>query len=211
MDEAHFTGEGNANMILFFDTETDGLPNFRKPIDDPSQPRLVQIACLLTDNNGKHLTKFASIVKINGDRPIPDAASAVHHITTEDSMIFGIPNKMANSIWHRLASMADTIVAHNIKFDWFVMESSILRMGGDLSKILPLPVQKQVCTMEMATPLVNLPPTERMIAAGMDKPKPPRLSECIKFFFNRELDGAHDALVDVEACAEIYFHIILAD
>ena len=63
------------------------------------------------------------------------------------------------------------------------------------------------CTMEAAAPIVNLPPTERMLAAGFNKPKAPKLEEAIRFFFDESLDGAHDAMVDVIACRRIYFHL----
>jgi len=46
-----------------------------------------------------------------------------------------------------------------------------------------------------------------MLAAGFTKPKPPKLEECIRHFFNEELDGAHDAMVDVRACRRVYFHL----
>jgi DNA polymerase-3 subunit epsilon len=61
--------------------------------------------------------------------------------------------------------------------------------------------------MEAAAPIVNLPPTERMLAAGFNKPKAPKLEECIHHFFGETLAGAHDALVDVRACARVYFHL----
>jgi len=44
-------------------------------------------------------------------------------------------------------------------------------------------------------------------AAGINKPKPPKLEECIRHFFGEELDGAHDAMVDVVACRRVFFHL----
>ena len=55
--------------------------------------------------------------------------------------------------------------------------------------------------------VVNLPPTEKMRAAGFDKPKPPKLEECIRHFFNEELGGAHDAMIDLDACRRVYIHL----
>jgi DNA polymerase III subunit epsilon len=55
--------------------------------------------------------------------------------------------------------------------------------------------------------LVNLPPTAKMVAAGFNKPKPPKLAEVILFLFGEELQGAHDAMVDVRATARVHFHL----
>lgn len=61
------------------------------------------------------------------------------------------------------------------------------------------------CTCTKSTPILKLPPTEKMKAAGMNGPKSAGLAECIKHFFNEELTGAHDAMVDVRACARVYY------
>ncbi|MCX2563282.1 hypothetical protein OQ497_04805 [Acetobacter thailandicus] len=37
-------------MILFYDTETTGLPDKYCSLDDPKQPRCVQLAAILTDD-----------------------------------------------------------------------------------------------------------------------------------------------------------------
>ena len=103
------------------------------------------------------------------------------------------------------------LVAHNIPFDEAALLSLWVRnyvgddatadwarLFGDLERF---------CTMRGATHLVDLPPTPRMIAAGFNKPKPPKLAECVRAFFSEDLDGAHDALVDVRACARVFFHL----
>ena len=61
--------------------------------------------------------------------------------------------------------------------------------------------------MTSAAPIVNLPPTDRMRAAGRTGPKSPKLSECVQHFFSEEMIGAHDAMVDVRACARVFFHL----
>ena len=71
-----------------------------------------------------------------------------------------------------------------------------------------MPLKKPVfCTMEAACSVVNLPPTAKMLAAGIHRPKSPKLEECVKHFFNEDLQGAHDAMVDVAACRRVYLHL----
>lgn len=188
-------------MILFFDTETTGLPNERLPIGHPSQPYIVQLAAQLCEGDGKPVAGFSLIV--DPGVPIPAGAANVHGITTERAVKFGVSTHFALSAFSHLYRNADLIVAHNSKFDKFVIETAIARHQN------VKPLEKAFfCTMEAAAPIVNLPPTERMLAAGITKPKPPKLEECIRYFFGEGLDGAHDAMVDVEACRRVYFHIV---
>lgn len=192
-------------MILFFDTETTGFFQDRLPIDHPDQPYIVQLAAELTDDDGGPIAGFSFIVDpgVSDGVFIPDRASDVHGITNERAVQFGVSAEFALSAFTHLYQRADIVCAHNIKFDRGVMEAAIARHYG---KVLPLR-KTLFCTMEAASPIVDLPPTERMLAAGFTKPKPPKLEECIKHFFNEELDGAHDAMIDVRACRRVYFHL----
>ena len=188
-------------MILFFDTETTGLFSDRIPVDHDGQPYLVQLAAQLCDDNMRPVSTFCAIVDNGVD--IPAGAAAVHKITTEMAKRDGLSPELALRIFSHMYQRADKLCAHNIKFDKGVMETAIARHN---KKVLPLE-KPLVCTMEMASPIVNLPPTDRMRAAGFNKPKPPKLAECIKHFFGEDLPDAHDALVDLAACRRIYAHM----
>lgn len=188
-------------MILFFDTETTGFFQDRAPLDHHSQPHLVQIAAELCEDNGESVAGFSLIV--DPGVQIPAQASNVHGINNERAAALGVSLEFAISAFSHLYQRADTLCAHNIKFDKGVMEVAIARHYGK-PRLLTKPL---FCTMEAASPIVNLPPTERMVAAGFNKPKPPKLEECIRHFFDEALDGAHDAMVDVTACRRVYFHL----
>lgn len=188
-------------MILFFDTETTGFFNERQPVDHPSQPHIVQLAAMLTEDDGAEVMSFSVIVD-NGV-PIPVQASNVHGITTEIADARGIEPEIAMHLFGHVYRLADTVVAHNIKFDKGVVEAEIFRRHGEVRRL----TKPLFCTMEAASPIVNLPPTERMLVAGFDKPKPPKLEECIAHFFGEKLDGAHDAMIDVAACRRVFLHL----
>ncbi|MDW9852752.1 3'-5' exonuclease [Sinorhizobium meliloti] len=192
-------------MILFFDTETTGFFQDRLPVDHPDQPYIVQLAAELCDDSGEPVAGFSFIIDpgIGEGIDIPAQASNVHGITNEKAVAMGVSAEFALSAFTHLYQRADTVCAHNIKFDRGVTEVAIARHYGRV-----MPLRKPLfCTMEAATPIMNLPPTERMRAAGFNKPKPPKLEECIRHFFNEDLDGAHDAMIDVAACRRVYFHL----
>lgn len=194
-------------MILAFDTETTGLPDYRAPPDATHQPHLVQLAMILLDDDMVERASVSVIIKPDG-WTIPDRASDVHGITTEAATKFGIPEKVAVRMFISMTYDLDAkVVAHNRQFDLFLMRSAMMRAGLSAEQI-DGKKQESYCTMEAATPIVNLPPTAKMLAAGFNKPKSASLSECIRFFFDETLEGAHDALVDVRACVRVYRHLM---
>lgn len=188
-------------MILFYDTETTGFYDERLPLNHDAQPHLVQLAALLTEDDGAEVMSVSLVV--NPGVPIPQKASDVHGITDDIAEERGVTPALAVNMFRHLYNLADTVVAHNVKFDKGIMEVAATRRHGQIVE-LTKPV---FCTMEAASPIVDLPPTERMIAAGFNKPKPPKLEECIAHFFGEKLEGAHDAMIDVQACKRVYFHL----
>lgn len=188
-------------MILFFDTETTGFYDNRLPPDSDAQPHVVQLAMLLCEEDGTPVLSVSLI--IDCPHPIPVQASNVHGITNDISSARGVDLQMAIDLFRHFYRLASVLVCHNVKFDVPVMESVISRFNGEVVRLK----KPTFCTMEAATPIVNLPPTERMLKAGFDKPKPPKLEECIRHFFDEPLDGAHDAMIDVAACRRVYFHL----
>lgn len=188
-------------MILFFDTETTGFYDNRLPPDHEAQPHIVQLAMMLTDDAGPE--RMSASVVVDCPFPIPARASEVHGIDRDVASTFGVDLELAIDLFRHFYRRADLIVCHNVDFDIPVMVSEISRFRGQTVR-LDTPT---FCTMVSATPIINLPPTERMVAAGFNKPKPPKLEECVRHFFDEDLDGAHDAMVDVAACRRVYFHL----
>lgn len=184
-------------MILFFDTETTGKANFRAPADDASQPRLVQLAALLTDDAGKEMACLSFLVKPEGFE-IPTSASAIHGVTTDTARDYGVELVTALQAFGQLAKKAHVHVAHNIKFDALIMEGEFIRTEFD---DLPFDGAKTFDTMHAMTDVCKLP-------GNYGNYKLPKLIEAYRFAFNEEFSGAHDAMADVRACARIYFWLL---
>lgn len=186
---------------LFIDTETTGLPKKHGELIQDNQARICQIAMILTDKKGVVLNQHASLIKPK-DWIIGDIASGIHGFTNEDCEKYGLSMIGVYVLFERLAAMADIIVAHNVTFDKKLMQIEAAYGGRNFIE------NKWYCTMENSTHILDLPPTERMLEFGINKPKNPNLNEALKFFCGREMrEDAHNAIYDTEACRDVFFGI----
>lgn len=190
-------------MNLFFDTETSGLPLFREPSDDPRQPHLMQLAAILAHPDGTEVETFSTIVKPYAGCSVHPEAFKAHGISLERAMDEGIDGGVAMDAFLALVERADRVVGHNVPFDKRIMRIHATR-SHRMKWDCPVP---HFCTMRAATPILNLPPTAKMVAAGFNRAKSANLGECIEYFFDEQLEGAHDALVDVRACKRVFHHL----
>ena len=179
-------------MTLIFDTKTTGKANFRAPASDPCQPNLVQIAAVLLDDQLQERAAFCFIIKPTF-YSIPKEESDIHGITTEIAMASGIPLPDAMTLFLQFVQMAHCRVAHNLQFDDLIVNAAMHRLGDEIFS----DDQKTFCTMQAMTPICALPGQYRDF-------KWPKLAEAYQYCAGSKLDGAHDALVDVRACATIY-------
>jgi DNA polymerase-3 subunit epsilon len=191
------------SIILFYDTETTGLPNWKLPSEDPSQPHITQLAAELWDEASDTVFGFMDrIIKPNG-WTIPDDVAALTGITTERAEAEGIPIADAFEEFLDLWQRSTFRCGHNETFDMRMVRIELIRDGrrntADVWKAGPA-----FCTQSKSTKIINLPPTEKMKAAKRFHAKSPNLGEAYKHFTGMALDGAHNAAVDLAACKTVY-------
>lgn len=179
---------------LIFDTETTGMVQFRKPPEDPSQPDLIQLGMLLVDTvDWKPRARHSMMVQLAEGVRIDPAAFDAHGISEEDCARYGIVPAVACSLFNQTCLQADVIVAHNLDFDVSIMKTALFRLGNKPHR---LDGRQLVCTKESSTDVLKLP--------GKYGYKWPTLAEAYRHYTGREVEGAHDALVDTEACLEVF-------
>lgn len=183
-------------MYLFFDTETTGLPrNWNAPVSDlDNWPRLVQIAWLQYDSKGRKVLEQDYIIRPEGFT-IPPDASRVHGISTEQAVREGADLRDVLKEFSGLIDEAKFLVAHNIGFDEKIVGAEFLRkeVKNSLFKI------DKFCTMKASTSYCELP--------GNYGYKWPKLSELHFKLFNSGFEEAHNAAVDIEACAKCFWEL----
>ena len=194
---------------IFYDTETTGLPLFHEPSEDPRQPHLVQLAALQVDLDTREILASLDFIVRPDGWDIPDDVAAIHGITTEDAQGVGVPEAHVLAAFIDLYTAAPNLtqrIAHNEPFDARIIRIALKRYAGildpDVWKAAPAE-----CTQRLATPILKLPPSERMRSAGRYHYKSPNLAEAYEHFTGQHLEGAHNAMVDVKACMAVYFAI----
>lgn len=185
-------------MIFFYDTETTGLPLFKEPSEDPRQPHIVQACGLLVCPDTRAVVaSFDAIVRPDGWE-IPQDVADIHGITTEHALRYGIPEGVVVDTLFEMATRAQLRVGHNESFDARILRIGMKRhLGDDYAEAFK--AIQAACTCWAAMPLTKLP------RPGRGGFKLPKLEEAVRILLGRELEGAHSARADTEACRDLYF------
>ena len=156
--------------LVFFDLESTGT--------DPAVDRIVEISVLRVDVDGSRDSRTR---RLNPERPIPAAASAVHGIHDEDVRDAPTFRQISRSLLAFLEG-AD-LAGFNVKrFDVPLLERELRDCGLEL----------------------GLGPRSVVDVMTIFHRKEPRdLSAAVRFYLGREHEGAHAAETDVVATAEI--------
>lgn len=168
-------------------------------------------ACLVDLTSRKTIASMDVIVRPDG-WTIPDQVAAIHGITTEHALDVGIPEAQAVDMFLALWA-GRTRIAHNESFDARILRIALKRHVDPRDPNLAIPpsdewkASRAECTQLLSTPILALPPTAKMRAAGRTHFKSANLGEAYKHFTGKELENAHSAIADVQACMEVYFSI----
>jgi len=182
-------------MILAFDTETTGIPDWKIPSGDKAQPHIVQLAAALFDEDTHQVVQSMNVIVRPDGWDIPQETIDIHGITLEQAMDVGIPEPMAIDMFLELWG-GRTRIAHNTTFDNRIIRIATKRYSDDKT----IDRWKEgsqgsewICTMLAA----------RKIMGG----KQPSLQEAHKYFTGVDIQNAHSAWVDTMACANVYWAI----
>jgi len=193
-----------SNLILFFDTETTGLPT-KQLYTHPSQPKILQLGAALATQEGEILETINTLVKI-GDTTINPYALAAHGISAERANTEGKEQAEVFAQFHDLAMASEALCCHNFNFDIKLFHITAAQLQEKLpdsdlmmSEIADLPFY---CTMQSTIKFCNLP-----FPSGRKGQKFPKLEELYRILFQEDFEGAHDAMADITATMRCYFEL----
>jgi len=210
--------------ILFFDTETNGLPKFKTSVAPSEWPAVVQVAWQVWDfpsATDPVLHSAASYyVKPSPSLEWNLGSQAIHLVTKEQAIREGAePEEVWGAFAHALADV-DCVVAHNLAFDKKVVDADAARRGAPPYRW----PSKECCTMMSTTAYCRLPsmysrPEDPPREAGRALPsraplardpyKFPKLSELHALLFgNARLFHFHNASVDVDCTVQCFRRLV---
>lgn len=196
--------------ILFFDTETNGIPANRwiPPAQHKHWPHILQIAWEMwdiQDTSAALVTKTSLLLHPPADMIWSAEAAKVHGLTLRLLRQLGVPAEQALTWFAEDAKGADQVVAHNLDFDKKVVWAAAARTG------LPTLVNPntwwpatEICSMLVTKDICRIPaqPTDKC-PVPKDPYKWPRLTEVWRWLWPaRPLPAnLHDAGADVRCLA----------
>lgn len=184
-------------MILFFDTETTGVPvNYRASYTDTNNwPRLVQLGFIAYED-GIEKQAVERIVKPDGFA-ISEQVSNIHGVTQSVAETFGTPLKDVLTEFSNWLQISNLLVGHNLSFDLNILGAEYYR----LYSANPLVGRADYDTMLRGVNLCKLP------GRRMGEYKWPKLQELYFRLFNEPLAQTHTALDDIRQTAKCYFEM----
>lgn len=210
-------------MLVCYDVETTGLPEWKLPSEHPSQPHIVQLAAILRTRDRKQepVKIINRIVKPDGWE-IPSEISALHGITTERANDEGVPirdvlEEFMGVVLESVASGEPRLIGFSLGFDKRLVRIEEKRLmpesaDDDLAIGFAFTKMEEIDVCPKMTRHCNLAPSDKMMAAGRKTAKAPKLSEAFAHVYpgrEAELQGKmHDALTDIKATMALYWWLV---
>lgn len=200
---------------VVFDTENNGLFEFKDPItkvsipaDAPGQPRLASICAIIADQNGEELSRKTTYIRPDGwsihdhdhkshEKGKP-TASDVNGLSDEFLQEHGVPVREVLEEWHGYIDRGLIVAAYNAQHDNKQMRAELRRAGMDDR----FEQTKNTCLMRSLKPYKE----QGLKVAGFGMVKLTVACE----FFGITLDNAHDAEADTVAALGI-LKVLLRD
>ena len=190
-------------MYLILDSETSGLPiteyfNMYNTYTDNTKynsSRLVQLSWQVLNEQLKQVCFRDYIIKRDN---FDIGNSHIHGITNEISDNGHLLNDVLDILKSDLETCT-TLVAHNLLFDYNIILNHCFR--NDRHEIIASLLQKnKYCTGQKSTNLLK-------IKMKYSNYKMPKLSELYYYFFKKEIENAHNAAADVDACSKCFVEL----
>lgn len=183
-------------MLLPFDTETTGLPDWKAPSDDPQQPHIVQLAALLVDDQNREIMESMDVIVRPDGWVISPEMTKIHGISQEKAMDAGIKESDAVEQFMAMYEACDLRIAHNTTFDNRIIRIALKRHFPDLVSDKWKDPKLYFCTWMACRTLLRG-------SSGHT------LAECCQILLGRDItQEAHSAMPDTLNTLDLYYDLL---
>lgn len=200
--------------VLFFDTETNGLPKAwgASPYNTSNWPVILSLAWQIWDISGDG--SVASCVSKDDYLIAPpesvvwDAeAEKIHGIRRDHAVAHGRPPSVVFPEFVSIVRGVDLIVAHNVHFDKTVLLCELVRLDSSLR--MDWWPRFEYCTCENTKTLCALPPANGKPGKPSDPYKKPKLVELYRCLFPSATAEFpfHSAVGDTECLTQCFLEL----
>lgn len=186
--------------ILFFDTETTGVPKVYNAsyTDVDNWPRVISIAWLLCCIEGEIIIEERHHLVFPDGWEVPKEKFWIENgHTQERNLAEGIAINEILDAFMQAKLQAHILCCHNLNFDHRIVWAEFIRAGKT-----PRSGMHKICTMQSSTNVCKIPSPH---GRGF---KWPKLEELHQHLFGKGFDGAHDALADITATKNCFFELL---
>ena len=176
---------------LFLDTETSDKPE-RLGDDLSDMPFIVQASWVIYDRDANFIKEENLLIRAD-DYHISKESERVHGISETEVNSRGVSRKdMLRRMARDIRRYKPLVVGHYVDLDIQMIKNSTRRAGmKNFLKGLPA-----FCTMKATADYIQIPHRNY-----------PQLQEIYRMLFGKKFVGAHNALRDAYATAEVFFEL----
>lgn len=191
-------------MRMYWDTETTGLYQSRDFHLHRKHPAIMEYAHVLVDDDWNEVEHYQCYVQLPDYVQVHERAYAAHGIE-RSKCDAGVSSLTMMNAFVQAVCKARLIGGYNIQYDLDMMAITWHRLQEEMDgQVAPLDLPDNVDLMRYATPICQLPPTDRMKAAGRNHFKSPTLTQALRIICRHEHAGAHGALADARGCVILH-------
>lgn len=187
---------------MVFDTETNGLMDYKRPADAEGQPRVAEFAAVILSPSGEQLIEIQSYIKPDGWAMTPET-SEINLLTDELLQAEGVPIATMLDWYEARIREGYVAVAFGAQFDCKMMRSEFRRaQRDDLFEITP-----NICLMRSARGFAKQIGRELVKAGGSNKGWP-KLTDLAAFCNVPVGPKIHGGLEDVKLAAACFRYML---
>lgn len=193
---------------LAFDTETSGLPDWKKPLEHDAQPFVLEFGFIFAEDRRPLMKGSVYVNWFPFDVQIHPKAAEANGLTTTFLEQVGVTPRAVFNLIGQMLAKAETIVGHNLDFDVMMLRIMAAKLERLEALDSVLQGKGRFCTQKQGTSVTRIPKRDGDHRSYNDSPwKYPKLTELHEFLFKQPFADAHTALADTEACWACYWGI----